>query len=170
MRTRTAVVLIVGALTVTCSQPGPSPQQEIENLDLGIKLAGLPDSLTLATNQGSSLELKPTDENRGGVIWFSVANKEGGVNLVGAVNAHKARIEGLPNGEYKGGQELQGDFGTAFYSRGRFDDAGALVEETVLFLIHPGGNRLLEIHYRYPAGEDSAARVRELIAVLSELE
>ena len=87
-----------------------------------------------------------------------------------AVNAHKAWIEGLPDGEYKGAQELQGEFGSAFYSRGRFVDAGALVEETVVFLIHPAGNRLLEIHYRYPAGEDSATRVQELIEVLGQLE
>ena len=44
------------------------------------------------------------------------------------------------------------------------------VEETVLFLIHPAANRQLEIHYRYPAADDSAARVEQLIEVLAELE
>ena len=170
MRYRATVVLVLAAVALTCSQPGPPPEQTIENLDLGIKLASLPASLTLATNQGSSLELKPSDAHRGGVIWFSVGKKEDGVNLVAAVNAHKAWIEGLPDGEYKGAQELQGDFGSAFYSRGRFVDAGASVEETVVFLIPPAGNRLLEIHYRYPAGEDSATRVQELIEVLGQLE
>jgi hypothetical protein len=37
-------------------------------------------------------------------------------------------------------------------------------------LIHPSDYRLLEIHYRYPAADDSAARVGQLIEVLSELE
>ena len=63
-----------------------------------------------------------------------------------------------------------GGFGVAFYSRGRFSEAGATVEETVIFLIHPTASRQLEIHYRYPAGDDSAARVEQLIEVLAELE
>ena len=50
------------------------------------------------------------------------------------------------------------------------DDQEAAVEETVLFLIHPRDYRLLEIQYRYPAADDSAARVEQLIEVLSELE
>ena len=43
-------------------------------------------------------------------------------------------------------------------------------EETLILLIHPAGNRLLTIAYRYPAGDDSAARVEQLIDVLSYLE
>jgi hypothetical protein len=76
-------------------------------------------------------------------------------------------MEGKNGAEYMGGQELQGEFGTAFYSRGRYIDEGSLVEETAVFMIHPTGNRLLGIHYRYPAGEDSAARVEELIDVIN---
>lgn len=170
MHSRSTIALLLAAVTLTCSQPGPPPDRSIENLDLGIRLAALPAGLALAANQGTSLELKPADESRGGIIWFAVGPEQEGVNLVAAVNEHQARIEGLPDGEYKGGQELQGDFGVAFYSRGRFIEAGSLLEETVLFLIHPAGNRLLTIHYRYPAGDDSAARVEELIGVLAELE
>jgi len=48
--------------------------------------------------------------------------------------------------------------------------AGATVEETMLFLIHPTASRQLEIHYRYPVEDNSAARVNQLIAVLAELE
>jgi hypothetical protein len=166
----TVVVLALTALTCSQPQPAPPPDTGIENIDLGIKLASVPEGLAEAINQGSDLELRPTDESVGGVLWFAVGPEQRGVNLVAAVHDHQAHIESLPEGTYKGAQELQGDFGVAFYSRGRFSDSDATVEETVLFRIHPSGNRLLEIHYRYPAGDDSAARVEQLIGVLAELE
>ena len=40
----------------------------------------------------------------------------------------------------------------------------------MLFLIHPSAYQLLEVRYRYPAADDSAARVEQLIEVLAELE
>ena len=166
----TVVVLALTALTCSQPQPAPPPDTGIENIDLGIKLASVPKGLAEAVNQGSNLELRPTDEGVVGVVWFAVGPEKRGVNLVAVVQEHQAGIESLPEGAYKGAQELQGDFGVAFYSRGRFSEADATVEETVLFRIHPSGNRLLEIHYRYPAGDDSAARVEQLIEVLAELE
>jgi hypothetical protein len=39
-----------------------------------------------------------------------------------------------------------------------------------MFLIHPSAYRLIEIHYRYPAADDSSARVEKLIEVLAEME
>ena len=109
----------------------------------------------------ADLELRPTGEGVDGLVWFAVGPEKVGVNLVAATQAHKVQIENLPDGEYKGGEELQGDFGVAFYSRGRFSEGDATVEETVLFLIHPSASRQLEIHYRYPAADDSAARVEQ---------
>jgi len=130
----------------------------------------MPDGLVVTDNQGTSLELRPADEYVGGILWFAVGPEQQGVNLVAAVKEHQERIEGLPEGEYKGAQELQGPLGTAFYSRGRYVEDGAVVEETVILTIHPSNNRLLTISYRYPAGEDSARRVEQLIDVLSYLE
>jgi len=40
----------------------------------------------------------------------------------------------------------------------------------IVLTLHPSGNRMLTISYRYPAGEDSAQRVEQLIDVLSYLE
>lgn len=173
MRTiRTTAVVCLALAALTCSKPAPPPDTSIENTELGIKLASLPGGLALSANQGSTLELKPADERTSGRVWFIARpEREGvGVNLVAAVQDHQAEIEGMPDGSYMGAQELQGDVGTVFYSRGRFSEAGSEIEETVLFLIHPDGNRLLEIHYRYPAGTDSAARVEQLIGVLAEME
>jgi len=157
-------------LTAACAPPPPPPDPGVENLDLGIRLNGIPDSLVVAANQGSMLELRPTGEGVDGTLWFSVAPEEQGVNLVEAVKSHQSQIEGLPEGDYKGAQELQGPFGTAFYSRGRFLEGGGEIEETVLVSIHPSESRILEITYRYPAGDDSAARVEQLIDVLAWLE
>ncbi len=162
-------VLIVLAV-VACAGPSAPIDTSVENLDLDIRLTAIPDGLVVADNQGASLELRPADEPIGGMLWFAVGPEQQGVNLVAALKEHQERIEGLPEGEYKGAQELQGPLGTAFYSRGRFVRDGAMVEETVILTIHPSGNRQLSISYRYPAGEDSARRVEQLIDVLSYLE
>jgi hypothetical protein len=158
-----------------CSQPlpppEPAPNPGVENSELGIKLNSVPDGLETTLNEGSTLELRPTGDAADGNIWFHVGPEQHSVNLVATVEDHQAYVQSLSDGEYLGAQELSGDFGVAFYSRGRFSDNNVTVEETVLFLLHPAaGNRLLEIHYRYPAGTDSAARVEKLIEVLAELE
>ena len=165
-RTSAAVIIL---LALSCAAPSSPPEPTaIQNIDLGLELTGLPDGLALASNQGTSLELRPTDPSEGGVLWFAVGPEQEGVNLVAAVQDHQAQLEGKNGADYKGAQELTGDFGTAFYSRGRYiDENGGLTEETVVFMIHPAGNRLLGIHYRYPAGEDSAARVEQLIDTIS---
>ena len=168
---RRLAVVASAVLALSCAGPASPPEPTvISNIDLGITLSGLPDGLVVASNQGSSLELRPADPLVGGILWFAVGPEQEGVNLVAAVQAHQARMEGMVDGDYKGGQELQGDFGTAFYSRGQYTEGEELMEETVVFMIHPAGNRLLGIHYRYPAGDDSAARVEQLIDVISYLE
>lgn len=170
MMARSLCVVAV-LLMLSCAGPAQPPQPTtIENIDLGLTLAGLPEGLVLAANQGTSLELQPADEMTDGIVWFEVGPERDGVNLVAAVKTHQERIEGMVEGAYMGGQELQGDFGTAFYSRGRYIEQGESLEETVVFMIHPTDSRLLAIHYRYPAGDDSAARVEQLIDVVSYLE
>jgi len=173
MHFRRMIVFALAVTALSCAEPPPPPSPpdtSVENTDLGIALASVPDGLKATVNAGRNLELRPTGEGVDGLVWFAVGPDLHAVNLVAAVSDHQAQIESLPDGEYKGGQELQGDFGVAFYSRGRFTEAEATVEETVLFLIHPTASRQLEIHYRYPAADDSAARVEQLIAVLAEVE
>jgi hypothetical protein len=166
-----AFVLVVSSLGCTkAAPPAPPPDTRVENPELGIQLAAVPDGLEVALNQGRYLELRPTAEGIEGLISFFVGPEEHSVNLVQAVHDHQAKIESLPDGEYLGAQELTGDAGVVFYSRGRYSEEGATAEETVLFLIHPSQYSLLEIRYRYPAGDDSAARVEKLIQVLSEVE
>jgi len=168
---RKCVPVLIALSVAACAGPQATPPDPgVENLDLGIRMAAIPDGLVVTDNQGTSLQLRPADENVGGVLWFAVSPEQIGINLVEAVKAHQERIEGLPEGDYKGAQELQGPLGTAFYSRGRFVEDGAMVEETVIVTLHPSANRLLTISYRYPAGEDSPRRVEQLIEVLSNVE
>ena len=174
MRLQTIAVLAAALVIYGCSNPppppAPTPNPGVENAELGISLGSVPDGLEVALNEGRNLELRPTGEGIEGKIWFSVGPEQHAVNLVATVEDHQAYVASLADGEYLGAQELSGDFGVAFYSRGRFSDDGVGVEETVLFLLHPeAGNRLLEIHYRYPTGTDSASRVEKLIEVLAEL-
>jgi len=171
MYRRLVFAVAVTALALSCGGPTPPPEPTvIQNIDLGITLNGLPDGLVVSSNQGTSFELRPADPLVGGVLWFAVGPEQEGVNLVAAVQSHQAQLEGMVDAVYKGAQELQGDFGTAFYSRGQYAEGDELVEETVIFMIHPAGNRLLGIHYRYPVGDDSAARVEQLIDVISYLD
>jgi hypothetical protein len=158
-------------LLLACDQPPePPPAIEVVNEDLGVRLNSLPQGLAVAENQGASLELRPATPDRPGGIWFDVGPETHAVNLVFAVNDHQMVIESRPGGEYLGAQELIGDFGSAFYSRGRYLQGSDVLEETVVYAIHPTGNRLLSIRSQYPAATDSADRVEELIDVLSRIE
>lgn len=165
------LALAAAVLLATCA-PAPTtpPDTSVTNAELGIRLAAVPEGFEVARSEGAVLELRPVGGIAGGSVLFAVGPEETGVNLVAAVKAHQAHIEGLPGGEYQGAQELQGPLGTAFYSRGRYQGADGLEEETVILSLHPSQSRLLEITYDYPAGDDSAARVKELIGVLAQVE
>jgi hypothetical protein len=157
-------------LPLACAQPPESPPVEVVNEELGVRLNGLPEGLAVGENQGPNLQLRPAAPEKQGGIWFDVGPETHAVNLVSAVNNHQMLIEGRLGGEYLGTQELIGDFGSAFYSRGSYLQGSDRVEETILYVIHPTGDRLLSIRSQYPVGTDSAARVEELIDVLSRIE
>ena len=93
---RFAPILIALSVVACAGPPPPPPDPGVENLDLGIHLAAVPDGLLVTDNQGTSFQLRPADENIAGVLWFAVGPEQAGVNLVAAVKAHQERIEGLP--------------------------------------------------------------------------
>ena len=95
----------------------------------------------------------------------------GGINLVAAVNEHQAEILERPDGDYKGQAEYVSPLGTTYASRGRYTEGGGTVEERVVFMVHPWGDRLLKVIYRYPAGDDTQVRLDALMqGVVGELE
>jgi len=142
----------------------------VTNAELEITLTSLPNQFRVAANQGRELVLEPTDSERGGRLAFAVEKPDYGINMVEAVNRHQQRIETLPQGEYKGGQELMGPLGSAFWSRGRHGEGPSLTEEALVVTLHPSGPALFTLTYSYPAGDDSQERMEELLAVLAEVE
>ncbi len=168
-----AVVVLL--LTHCARQPEPPPQppppQRVENPTLGVAIATLPAFFKVANNQGEVLELVPADPAGTGKLSITVGPREQNINLVAAWQRHQTEIQGRPGGEYKGQRELVTPLGTTFYSRGRFQEGSTLMEETVIFAIHPGKDRPLQLTYRYPAGDDTQQRIEgQLFAVLGELE
>ena len=151
-------------------EPEPDPPQRVENSEVGVVLTDVPDFFFLEVNDGSRLELVPADGTTAGRVFVRAGEQEtGGINLVAAVEEHKATILSA-SGEYQGQRELGTQMGTAFYSRGRFpDDGGQTTEETVIFMVHPLGDRTLQLVYRYPAGDDSKERIQDQLFSLLEV-
>lgn len=177
MRRSLAFALPLLILLAACggSEPGAgSPAdapQRVESPALGLAVAALPGSLAVAVNQGQELLLEPADERPGSLRFELAPPPRGGVNLVQAVNDHKAAIEERPDGDYRGQVELMSPLGTAYASRGRYTgEGGETVEELVIFTLHPTGDRLLSLIYTYPATGDTEERRDELIGVLAEIE
>lgn len=177
MRRFSTFALPLLILLAACGGSEPEPTapaaapQRVENRALGLAVAALPDSLVVAVNQDGELVLEPADE-RPGALRFEVASPpRGGVNLVQAVNDHKAAIEERPGGDYRGQVELMSPLGTAYASRGRYTgEGGETVEELVILTIHPTGDRLLSLAYTYPATGDTEERRDELLSLLGEVE
>ncbi len=174
---RIAILALLLAAAACSPQPEQAADPEpVYNPALDIRLAGVPEGFTVTTNAGDRLELRPVADDPDqpapeGLVTFAVGPEESGVNLVAAVQRHQEEVESRPGGEYLGARELGGPLGVVFYSRGRqLTEDGRAVEETVLYAIHPAQSRLLEIRYRYPAGEDSSGRVTSLIGLLAEIE
>lgn len=167
-------VLFLVAMVTGCGatdQPeGPALANDVSNPSLGLTIVGLPPVWAVAVNEGERLELIPLDAERPGLVRVSVGPEETGVNLVAAVDAHKLMIESSEGGVYSGAQELSGPLGVAFYSRGRYEEHGSMVEETRIFALHPTASRLLVFEYTYPAADDSSTRVSELIELFALVE
>lgn len=144
----------------------------VESAGLGVALADLDSFFQVASTDGGTIVLTPADPAVAGELTVSADEPKalGGVNLVAAIEDHKVSIEAR-EGEFKGQRELGGPLGTAFYSRGHYTaEDGTPTEETIIFTVHPLGDRVLRLVYAYPQGEDSAQRIQEqLFAVMGEL-
>ncbi len=166
-------VLILSALLSCAEPPGEvEAAARVENPALGIAVAAVGDGFELESNQGETLRLVRSSGLPAGRAWFDVGPpSEAGVNLVDVVNAQRAQYEALPGGTFSGNRELMmADGRSAYYSRGQFDEDGQRVEELRISALHPSENRLLRVYYRYPAGDDSAERVNDLLLLIGEIE
>jgi len=169
--------LVVLALLWSCQKEPPAEPEapaaeRIECSGLGVAIAALPAWFRVAVHRDDALELVPAAADGTGRLAVVVGEVEdGGINLIAAVEEHQAEILARPGGEYKGQRELTSQLGTTFYSRGRYDSDEGVIEETMIFAIHPWGDRILRLVYRYPAGDDTRERLEEqLFEVLGEIE
>lgn len=150
------------ALAVACGEGATEPPVEAEptrlvNEELGFAVVVPPGSpFEPAGVEGDEIRLRfPGDaEFTGGtVIYTAEPEQYFGVNLHEAVNEREEEVESRPQGEFMGQVELGTELlGPAYSTRGRYlDEDGEAVEEVRIFAVHPAGDRLLHMTYRYPA-------------------
>lgn len=168
-----AAIAITAAGLGACKKeaPPPPPAVRVESPQVGVAIAALAD-FVVAEGDGATIELTPAGEGATGRVSVVAGEAEtGGINLVAAVKQHKEEILARPDGDYKGQAEYVSPLGTTYASRGRYTEDGGTVEERVIYMVHPWGDRTLQVIYRYPAGEDTQARLDALMdGVVGELE
>lgn len=153
------------------SEPEAEPMPEpVTSAAAGVTFSVLPEGFEVTRNAADAFELSTNVPERTGVMWVEAGEvSQFGIELDSAVWQDQESYDERPGGEYFGGQKLVSQLGEAYYSRGRFDGDGR-EEEVAIFALHPSENRLLTLHYRYPAGEDSAERLPELLELLGAIE
>ncbi|MDH3254421.1 MAG: hypothetical protein OEM62_05455 [Acidobacteriota bacterium] len=158
-------------ILIAACRPGALPEPErVENATLGVAIAALPDDFEVVSADGDTIELTaPGPDGAGTAVIAAGPEESSGVNLVEATKSRKAWYESTPGTTYFGNRELGTPIGTAFTARGSYPTATGVVEETRVFALHPGANRLLTITFTYPTGE-SDKRVQQLMALLGEIE
>jgi len=173
MKPKPLVFIALATTIMHCSEVRETEVAEplrIENADLGIAIAALPEPFSVVEASGPILELTAAGDVGSGTVIITAGPEEAfGINLVAAVKERKAIFESAPDGHYFGNRELGTPHGTAFTARGAYTGESGPVEETWVYSIHPGANRLLTITYTYPPGE-SEVRVNQLLLLLGEIE
>ncbi len=166
--------LLLLASVIACTEPpdDPTVDTRVENSTMAIALASIPAGFEMESNDGDTFSLLAASGRREGRFWFEMGTVvDGAINLVDIVNAQKASFAALPDSTFFGNREIQMTNGrAAWYSRGRFDDGTGEVEEFRVSTLHPVQNRQMTVFYRYPAAEDSAERLNDLLLLLSEIE
>ena len=155
----------------------PAEPERVENPALGIALVGPQAAgFDVVTNEGETLVLvrhATGDEAEAAVTYEVSPPQVAGVNLVEAVNEQQAAIEARPDGNFLGQVQLMSEvLGNAYSTRGRYTGSGGEeIEEVKLFAVHPSGDRLLSVTYRYrPAEGGSKARLDQAMAALGLIE
>ncbi len=175
MRTRViqpllaCVVALLALLACRAAPPESSVVQRVENSQLGLALASLPEAFRVEANEAGTFRFHSAD---GHAVLSIEAGPEqvSGINLVDEIKKQRAWFLEAAEGHYFGNRELATPNGPAFTARGAYTTAEGRVEETWAFALHPAANRLVTLTYRYPSGSDSEQRVFELLEILGEIE
>lgn len=173
MRVRLLVALLAIALVAApaCKKkpavPAGGPAAVLEGQ--GIQLSSVPAAFRVVSSSGGAVVLEPADAARAGRIRFTVLPEAAGTNLVAAVTNHREEVSDREGAAYDGSQELVGPLGSAFWSRGGWEEDHKHIEQTKVFTLHPDHQRIIELDYVYPEGDDSPQRVQELLDILGTL-
>ena len=171
LRRSSLVLVILAAASCGPAAPPEPVVERVENPDLGVAIAALPEPFTVTKATGESIELTAAGPGGDGRLLIAAgAPRDRGINLLQAVEERKAAFEAAPGGRYFGNRTLGGSLGNVFTARGSYESGGVVVEETWAFALHPlEKNRMLTITYTYPTGE-SEVRVKQLLDLLGEIE
>lgn len=175
MKRPSALALLVSFFLLPgCSREAPQPAARepvrVENPQLGIAIADLPDAFDVVSAAGETIELVADGPAGAGRAVIDVGPvQSGGINLIETTKERRAWFESQPGAIYHGNRELGTPIGTAFTARATYSTDSGEVEETWVCAVHPGENRLLTITYTYPTGE-TEARIEQLLALLGEIE
>ena len=168
----TLLAFSIALVSVSCQTPEPvddSPPR-VENQELGIAIAALPEAFEVDLNRGSDLRLTAPGPSGDGILELRVGPTEAAaINLPGEAKAAQQYFESLENGQYFGNLELVAPIGSAFTSRGAYDRDDGRVGEIRVFALHPTQSRLLTLSFVYPEGEGKE-RMEQLAVLLGEIE
>jgi len=161
--------------TAGCQEPEPPPSpaapQPVKSPEAGLRLSDLPDGFRLvAVNAGEILLERKPELPPGTAVVTATSEQAAGVNLFAAVNEQKEEIESRPEGRFYGQTELGSHLGPAYLTRGRWTENGQEMEEMRLFSLHPQGNRMLVITYRYALSGDTKDRAEQAMEILGMVE
>lgn len=170
----TAFVISVTALTLAFTgcrgeEAPEEPGTRIAIEDLGIAFADLPSRC--ADSSDGDFELTCTsEEGVEGTLTLEVWDPDRGTNLLAAAEDQKEAFEAMEGGEFFGNRELVTPMGSAYTARGGYLRGGERIEESRVLALHPEGDRVVVFHYAYPAGDDTRARIDQLLYLVGEME
>ncbi len=101
-------------------------------------------------------------------VWIAIDWSVHGPDLQQALKMHRENFEGDPNGEFLGSGETESaTLGSGVWSWGRSgEDKESLMDELVLFVVHPRRPAVLALRYLTPpTDEDISLRVEELLTI-----
>jgi len=166
---RASAALVSLAFAAGCSQPPaetpPAAPPSAENPTLGLRLSALPEGVRETALEGPRWAFAAAiGETAGTATLELVAPASAAVNLVAEAKRYGEAAAAAEGGQFFGGNELVTPYGSAYTVRVLADRG--LVEERVVFLLHPDGSgRLVRLALRYPPGDAEAARARMLQAL-----
>jgi hypothetical protein len=150
--------------------PPPGAPRRLESPALQLAFSDLPQACEVAGHEGDRVALACDLEGSTGELTVEVSEPHR-VNLLEAARNQQQHYEALPGGVFHGNRELVTPQGPAYTARGRYQEAGAPVEEAQVLLLHPlATDSLVTLRLRYPPGDSVSDRMEQLMFLAGEIE